>query len=163
MSTLNIAGFQLEANREGASTAFTIHTRPRTVYVQLTDPRDQWPAHPDNTRHLKVWGLQIDRGDGIGWRWWQFEGDPSGSVVMAEGEQMPRARDPRLWKPVGQRKSDGGLPDIRVIDPSFRAAVGNRLRLAVISDSNIYLGARVVLTDIQLWRKVPTMMGHAWR
>lgn len=145
MPTLNIPARQLVANEEGATASRSITSRIKSARVQLIDPGGQWPATPDNTRHLKVWGLQIDRGDGVGWLWWLFQGDPHDSAFLVNGETVKRVANSALWLPFGSRQRDGTLPDLMVGGTNFVGEIGNDVRLAAISDADVQLGATVIV------------------
>lgn len=146
MATFNLPAVPLLANVEfdspGQSVGGAIAS---SAQVTMTDPNGLWPASPDNTRHVKVWGIQINRNDGKGWLWWLFSGDPTTSAVPVNGGYAGPTGS-AIWLPFGLRLKNGGMPMIRVDSSGIIEAAGSQLRLAILTDAPITLGASIVVT-----------------
>lgn len=144
MATLNIGSTLINANTERQTAGQTIPSRFSQARITLVDTNNQWGAAQDPTRHIKCWGLQISRDGGTTWQWWLFSGDSHDSPVLADGETQPRAADTNLWISFGFRDKVGGMPWLQVEASDFLEEAGSNVRLAVLTDAQVRLGAQIV-------------------
>ena len=145
MPTFTIPAAAITADTELASAAQTVNQPIRSGEVRMTDPGGQWPAATDATRHVQCWGIQIDRG-AQGWRWWAFAGNTHNSPELNDGAADPMPDNPAQWLPFGARNKDGSLPFVRLSSSQVIEATGQRLRLAILTDANVTLGATITTT-----------------
>ena len=96
------------------------------VEIQLTDPNGEWPLTPDPTRHIIVWGFQSSD-NGNDWEW--------GPVIQREPGGLP----------FGSRDRGGGLPSMS-LERGGLATETKRIRLAILTDADIRLGAIITVT-----------------
>jgi hypothetical protein len=122
MAVINVPGQAITANVEKDSPATTLPAGPgiTAAVVRLTDPSNQWTRRTGN---VTIWGVQSSA-DGINWSW----------LVFSRGI------------PFGTVEKDGGLPSVAITADQVIAAGGNQLRLAVLTDSAITLGATITTT-----------------
>lgn len=104
------------------------HTAARTpgenfhqATVQLIDG-GAWNTTPG---HIVVWGFQRSDDGGANWDW---------SGVKQE--------DPNGGLPFGSRDRSGGMPALTITRDDF-GQVGTQLRLAIVVDADIVLGAQI--------------------
>jgi hypothetical protein len=124
MATYTIAPQQVLANVEKDSPAVTLPANVSSVTVQLTDQGGSWAKTAGN---LKRWGAQHSSDGGATWSWGPvFQGDPA---------------DPSTWVAFGTLSRGGGLPSVAISSTALVGLAGGLLRLAVLADANITLGA----------------------
>lgn len=127
MATFTIPGQNIVANHEKDSPGVTVPSGLTSVYIQLTDPKSQWGTTVGN---IKIWGCQQSFDGGATWSWgpiWQ--GDPANSAT---------------WIPFGTLDKSGGMPALRV--SGGQLTVGGQVRLSILTDTNITLGAVVTVS-----------------
>lgn len=129
MATVSIPSTLIQANTLVTSGQTTVAGTINQATVTLVDTNNQWGATIDTTRHLKQWGIQLDRGDGAGFVWWLFQGHPT---------------DQALWLPFGSRDRTGGMPALALSSGAILEAAGAQVRLAILTDAQVRLGASIV-------------------
>lgn len=139
MATFSLPAMAITANVLKVSPSAKAGTKFNGVSMQLSDPSGDWPARIDNTRHLKMWGFQQSFDDGTTWEWGPvFVGSPDGNPDNRFG---PDGVD--YWTPFGQRNRAGGMPGMAISSSDLVGQGTTRLRLAVITDANVRLGALI--------------------
>lgn len=127
-TVLTIQKVTIVANVEKDSASVTVPANLNSVDIRLTDPNGVWRTTAGN---IKQWGLQKSTDGGVTWVWgpvWQ--GDPNDSTT---------------WIPFGTTAKDGGLPGLGMSSSDLVSVTGDRLRLAIITDANIVLGATITV------------------
>lgn len=142
VTTINIPPAPIAANVEAQSAASTLPNEIGALRAQLVDPSNQWPTTVDNTRHLKCWGIQINRG-ALGWRWWLFSGCTSDSPVLEDGATGPAPLDTVKYLAFGTRNRNGSMPSIDITYSSVGESAGQQIRLAILSSVAVSLGAGI--------------------
>lgn len=125
MATFTIPAVAITANVLMVSPSASVVGNATRAAIQLTDPNSLWPATPDPTRHIIRWGLQQSL-DGVLWDW--------GPVYQADVGGLP----------FGARDRSGGMPALLVERSDIPANV--QLRLAILTDADITLGATLTVT-----------------
>lgn len=143
MATFNIGSTLIQANTERVSPGQTVPSALQALRIALVDTNNQWGSVLDNTRHVKVWGIQLSRDGGSTWVWWLFSGDPATSPTPVDGEPAPRAANPDIWIPFGFRDKQGNMPWISVEYSEIKETTGARVRLAILTDAQVRLGAQI--------------------
>ena len=133
MATFNIPGSLITANVLKVSLSRQPGVNFHGAVVTLTNPNNDWPDTVDNTRHIKQWGFQQSEDD-INWEW--------GPVYAGD------MNNPEVWLPFGLHPKDNPalMPNVGISCSEFVGGTGTRLRLAILTDANIRLGAQIVTT-----------------
>lgn len=130
-TSLTVNRATIPANTLTVSGTRNVPSRARGgVAVVLLDPDGEWGSVVDDTKHIKIWGVQVDRGDGAGFGWWVFQGHPT---------------DTSLWLARGSRSRSGGMPSLGNGD-DLGGIAGCTVRLAVETDFAVHLGADITVT-----------------
>lgn len=82
------------------------------------------------SRNVKVWGAQQSFDGGVTWNW--------GPVWQGD------ATNQAAWNSIGNLAADGSLPTIVI--SSSQLLVGSQVRLGVLTDTNISLGAVITVS-----------------
>ena len=154
MPTFNIPGSLITAGVQKNSAAVTPGQDFSGASIVLVDTNGQWPATQDPTRHVQLFGLQQSFDGGQTWEWGPAfsgprDGDPSHRYWLWDGTQwmwVPNPADPTglldAWLPFGWMFK-GSLPFVRVKSSDIVGLGTTQLRLAIITDANIRLGATI--------------------
>ena len=126
MPQFTIPGSLITANVLRVSQDVTPGENFRRATVTLVDTNGQWGASPDPTRHIVRWGFQSSE-DGTNWQW--------GPVMQEE---------PAPGLPFGSRDRSGGMPALSIEGSNIVGLGTTQLRLAILTDANIRLGASIV-------------------
>jgi hypothetical protein len=137
--TITINPVAITANAEKDSAANNVPSNLRGVGIQLTDSAgNATPLAGSNwlttTGNIKCFGVQVSA-DGFvsDKRWLAFIGDTTLS-------------DPTRFLPFGSLGKNGQMPRVDIGSSQIVAASGNQVRLAVVTDTNITLGAVITTT-----------------
>lgn len=131
MATFTIPSTLIQANTLRTTPGQTVATAIQGATITLVDTNSQWGSTPDPTRHVKVWGLQLSHDNGATWDWWLYQGDSA---------------DASLWLAFGTRDRSGGMPSLEVSSSRIIETNGNQLRLAILADAQVRLGATITTT-----------------
>lgn len=121
MATINVPGQAITANVEKDSPATTLPAGITAALVRMTDPSNQWTHTVGN---VTIWGVQFSTDGGISWPW----------LVFSKGI------------PFGTLERDGGLPSLEISTDQVLAASGTQLRLGILTNAAITLGAVITTT-----------------
>lgn len=124
MAVFNVAVHQITANVELHTASVAPPGKFTQATIQLVDPNGDWPAVPDPTRHIIIWGLQMSTDGGANFEW--------GPILQQDEGGLP----------FGTRDRSGGMPALIVGRGDIPQ--GARLRLAILTDADVRLGAQVV-------------------
>lgn len=125
MATFSIGSTLCRANQLTTSPGVEAPGDFHRIVVQLVDTNSQWGATPDQSRHITRWGFQSSSDGGTTWVWGPVEQEEPGGL------------------PFGSRDRSGGMPAITLESSDVVGAAGLRLRLAVLVDAQIRLGATI--------------------
>lgn len=129
MTQFTIPGHAILANTELDSAGVTLPSNISDIVIILTDPNAVWDT---TVGHVKQWGLQISTDNGSTWNW--------GPIYQGN------AADSNLWLPFGSHSRLGAMPALHLSRTDVIAQSGHRLRLAILTDTAIVLGAQVTVT-----------------
>lgn len=122
MATFTIAPTAITANVQKNSASQTVPTASKSVFIQLTDT-GMWAT---TIGHITQWGVQYSKDGGATWNW--------GPV----------------WQnnvPFGAVGKDGKLPQLEIAnDLNVGLNAGDLVRLAILVDTNITLGATITVS-----------------
>jgi hypothetical protein len=121
MATFNIPAQTILANMEKDSPSVTVGTKYTDALVQLTDPNNAWKTTAGNVRQ---WGIQRSTDGGTTWSWFLYQTN----------------------LPFGSLDGAGGMPSLELSTGSNQLAATDRLRLSILTDTNIVLGASVTVS-----------------
>lgn len=145
MATFSIADQNIQANTQLSSTSRLVPANINNALIQLTDPNNQWGNTRSGTNFIKCWGLQINRNDGQGWKWFLFQGDPTSTAEGTDGGYSgPTGQD--AWLPFGSRDKSGGMPALALGSTDIIALSGYLIRLSILTNNSITLGASITVT-----------------
>jgi hypothetical protein len=131
VATINIPGQTILAGVPKESPSTQLPGNITAARVQLTDPSGVWATTPGN---VKIFGVQASADNFVTFRWLAFIGDPA------------RVEDPTTWTPFGTQARGGGLPWVSLTGTQMVAAAGERVRLSILTDAAIVLGAVITTT-----------------
>lgn len=137
MAVINIAPVLIQAGGLRESAPRTPGANFKGAIITMVDPNTQWPAAPDNTRHVKIWGLRSSE-DGVTWKWGPVY---QGSIPDLDFPGQPE--DPTRWLAFGSRGKNGGMPSLRIDASQLIGSGTTQLRLGIVTDANITLGANI--------------------
>jgi hypothetical protein len=121
MATINVPAQTITAGVEKDSPSTTLPAGITAAKVRLTDPGGVWAATVGN---VTVWGVQASADNFATWRWLAFS----------------------RGIPFGTLERDGGLPSVAISSDGLVAAAGERVRLGILTDAGIVLGATITTT-----------------
>lgn len=122
MPVINIPKQTILANVLKVSPSQSLPKKVVAVSITLTDPDGVWDTTSGNVLH---WGIQKSDDNGATWNEWLVD---------------------QVNIPFGSHGKDGSLPTLTKGDLQA-AAVGAQLRLAILTDHDIALGATVITTE----------------
>jgi hypothetical protein len=131
MPTYDISVRTIQANNLVVSTppGAVVPANMQGARIQLVED-GQWGTTPSTNQFVKIWGMQIDRQDGLGFVWWLYQGHET---------------DTNLWLPFGTRDRSGGMPALSMDSTRVLEAQGLPVRMGVLTNANTRLGATMIV------------------
>ncbi len=129
MAVFTIPATAIVANVQKNSPGQALAASVKNVLIQLNDTNGQWGTV---VGHIKQWGVQKSADGGANWTWgpvWQ--GDPT---------------DTTQWIAFGTLGKNGLPPALNISSTGLVQAAGDQVRLSILTDTNITLGATITVT-----------------
>ena len=125
MATFTIQPVNIPANTLTPSAAAAVPSNITSATAQLSDGTGKTSALPANSDWLKTagnvlqWGVQRSTDGGVNWSWYLYQ----------------------VGLPFGSLQKDKSMPSLELASGDIIASQGDQVRLAIIVDTPIKLGA----------------------